>query len=556
MNVVELKYIKIYNFRGIGKYEKAFSNREVIREPYGAGKTTIYEAYKWVLCCSNISPDPIIDGEIKREVPVEVYLTLTINNRAIELYRAFKRETSIINKFMFCGIEYNTEKQYKAIICEIFGVSEDMLKFVVDIKAFTTICNAWTKEKQRELLFNICNVNGIEDELLSTKKYSMLLQFVEKKTKGKTSFDRIIKRELAETTTQKKANISVIKDIKNKLPLKPLVLDDVINEYEELKRRLSDIKIKENEQHIYEKEIQQSQKRLSNTNCLINEYKSIIKENIERIESIEQDIKSRQDVLNNLKDYKVCPICGQSICENTPNKQKATKYIGKYTDNLKQQIEQLEKSKRDCVGKIERLNKELDRLGELVNELEPKTANKEPQINTAYNSEEIEKINKRITEIQNEMRVSAVYETYMAEIERLSKDVIELADKEGKLLSALDTATEFLIDKANAITDNINKEFNPITFRFYSKNLSGTLNDDCEILLCGVPYDMCSTGQKISINFYITKTLQRLCGVNLPIWIDDLGSAKFFRSDTQTIGLLTDNSVKQSITPITQTITI
>ena len=191
----------------------------------------------------------------------------------------------------------------------------------------------------------------------------------------------------------------------------------------------------------------------------------------------------------------------------------------------------------------EDLIKELDEQGTTKQLDECKKKAEETQVLRFELEQAITECKKRISDYNLEQR-------YNEEIAKARAKLVELADTESEILLAISLAKKFAFEKANAITEVVNKNFDNVKFKFFGQNLNGSAYDTCEVMYHGVPFDSCSTGQKIAVGFYINQGLQRLLGISLPVWIDDVGSAKFFKAENQMIGLLTDNKVTLDITPV------
>ena len=141
----KIKHISIRDFKNIGKCEYDFTDRSIIRGAFGSGKTTIFEAYKWALCCGNIDYEPKYNGNIIVGTKTVVVLTMDINGEECVFYRTASRAGNKINsEYEFCGIPYHSQESYKTVVANVFDVDVAVLPHLIDIKSFTTNTTQWT----------------------------------------------------------------------------------------------------------------------------------------------------------------------------------------------------------------------------------------------------------------------------------------------------------------------------------------------------------------------------------------------------------------------------
>ena len=557
MPKVTIKTISIKNFKNIGEYNHRFSERDVIRGVFGSGKTNIFRAYKWCLCSGSISPEVISNGNIVPNMKSEVTLVLLVDNRECTFYRSFTRtDGTCKNEYAFCGIAYSTEKEYRNIITNILGSGSVPLDILLDIKAFTSTSPRWTWTDQRRLLFDICNANDENERILSKPEYAQLFavlgSYTPKDDADMASYLGKLHRQNKNDQEDKRKHIT---NLQNNLPSIPIAL-------EEEKEKLAQANAKMQEIDGYEPMIKKLENRLSQiafAKKQIETYKRQNEANKLSLVKLQSNIAKLSVAYSEAEDMAFdsnkCPLCGHDILESEKSDKIVSfeNYKATRLADITEQLEAFNKSLEEMNNVISSIDANITEQEDLIKDLDEQGTTKqldeckkkaeETQVLRFELEQAITECKKRISDYNLEQR-------YNEDIAKARAKLVELADTESEILLAISLAKKFAFEKANAITEVVNKNFDNVKFKFFGQNLNGSAYDTCEVMYHGVPFDSCSTGQKIAVGFYINQGLQRLLGISLPVWIDDVGSAKFFKAENQMIGLLTDNKVTLDITPV------
>lgn len=569
---VTLKKIEIKNFKNIGYYVHDFSKRDVIQGAFGSGKSNIFEAYKWALCCSNTSIEPIIDGKTIPNIDTEVTVTLDINNRESVCYRKSGRHNNnkIVNEYGFCGIPYSTEKSYKNVIASVMGVNIEILPLLLDIKNFTTKTTQWTWDKQRAILFDISGANHINEELLSDDKYKFIADIIAKTPNAnEIEIKKLLEKQRRTIKADREGNNLVIHSLQEKL-IKSIDTEKIIAEKNDCEKALFALNM-ETDEKVNRDQIN----LIDETIAKIKEakiQKSILEANIgnnnEKLNIIQRNIVEEYDnraaIVNSVyDDNEICFYCKQKLpiemidehrskFENEKNEKLAL--IDDTITKLTKALSELNNDTAEKTMKIATLEtiicenslEDLEtKRKSIIDENIQKTTKQVKEREERKNN-----LSKRISELQDILNMAAINTSRLQEISKLQEQSKQLAEQEREILLQIDCVNEFSLKKVQLITDKVNSNFENIKFEFFSIAQNGNIKDDCELLYGGIPYSSCSTGQKIAASFYVNLGLQKLFNVSYPIWIDDLGCAKFFKTDRQSIGLLTNNKVQLDIEPI------
>ena len=105
MNKVIIKNISVENFKGLAKAEMNFDEKEnKIAGENGSGKSTIKNAFEWLLCQNVADVLPMLNNKEIPNLTTNVVATLEINGFEYKLSRTSKgkyqlnQETGVMNK--------------------------------------------------------------------------------------------------------------------------------------------------------------------------------------------------------------------------------------------------------------------------------------------------------------------------------------------------------------------------------------------------------------------------------------------------------------------------
>ena len=155
------------------------------------------------------------------------------------------------------------------------------------------------------------------------------------------------------------------------------------------------------------------------------------------------------------------------------------------------------------------LNAELDDLQSQLIECEKKIAMLQKNV----------EIDERICELQEEQRITAQ----------------KIADVE-KILYLLDEFIKYKLDK---ISDSINSQFEMVNFILFKSQLNGGIAETCECQYNGIPYGSLNSAARIQCGLDIIRTLQRMYGVFVPVFVDNRESCTNIPTmDCQVISLV------------------
>ncbi len=188
-----LKSLHMENFKGIKSLDVNFSNKTSIKGQNAAGKTTIFDAFTWLLFNKNSAGEEKFnvrpldkDGKRIDNVEINVAAVLDVDGKEVELSKTQKQNwvkkrgtdtvtlQGNVNSFEIDGYP-KSEADFKAYVSGL-AQSEDMFKLLTNPQYFSSL--KW--KEQRDILMKL--VAEVSDvELAKTDaKYAPLVDELEK----------------------------------------------------------------------------------------------------------------------------------------------------------------------------------------------------------------------------------------------------------------------------------------------------------------------------------------------------------------------------------------
>lgn len=172
--------------------------------------------------------------------------------------------------------------------------------------------------------------------------------------------------------------------------------------------------------------------------------------------------------------------------------------------------------KEQAIGLMNDINLHKHNLNSHLEDLQSQLIECEKKI--AMSQKNIE-IDERIEELQEEQRITAQ----------------KIADVE-KMLYLLDEFIKYKLDK---ISDSINSQFEMVNFILFKSQLNGGIAETCECQYNGIPYGSLNSAARIQCGLDIIRTLQRMYGVFVPVFVDNRESCTNIPTmDCQVISLV------------------
>ena len=195
----------------------------------------------------------------------------------------------------------------------------------------------------------------------------------------------------------------------------------------------------------------------------------------------------------------------KEIAEKTENVSKATESLNElpdapdYTDNkeyndlLDKQVAIEEETAKRLIYVGDTTEMELHR-----DELKRQIAEVTEEIGLANKNKDIDS---RIKDLEEEMRT---VQQKLADAERM----------------------EYLLDnfikaKMERVSKTINDQFEICDFKLFETQINGGIKECCELTVNGIPYSVLNSGHRIVAGLDIIKSLEKLLGCAVPVWVDN-----------------------------------
>lgn len=604
--VIRLKKMILENFMMYAQAEFNFSELTRIMGKNGKGKSSIVNAYTWLLfnCDYELNDNPVVrrtvDGKSVDDMDTAVTAVLDIDGKEVTAKKVQKRTYSKD------GSSYKDDNKYfindvpKTLrdFNEYFGIDMNTWKMCSNVNAFLNK----KPSEMREFLFSQVGTitdldiaQGNEDlsELASLlEKYTAEeLSAMYKATKAKVTkeipvMDGQIKEK--ERDIQIKSDIDTAEIVLQKNALneqleqnlyKQSGNDNLLAEYDkatqdimDLQLKLSDMQNKANS----ELEMKKAELRatMMNKSVAINSLKSSIRlaeneiftsrkkiteltEEKERLGNAWKTVKAEKFDSNTA----ICPTCHRELPE----------------EDVKNLMETFEKSKTDRIGKIEtdgfKVKGEIEKEQKLLKDKEQSLSNLNENLNTV--NKEYAEMTKKLESIPQYVDIHdrEDYKAVQAEIvrkEELLKQSTSLSDIKKSLkmeeseirsqiaevekkiastntesdearleelrnqktdLEQTKTDAEKILDlldqldraKNEALTDEVNSHFSLVKWQLFDTAKNGNYKSVCIPTVEGksILTTMSNKGNRILGRVDICNSIQKMCGINCPVFLDD-----------------------------------
>jgi len=482
-------------------------------------------------------------------------------------------------------------------------IEEETFKLLASPTQFNSL--HWTK--RREILMQVCGDISDADVIASDKDLSELPEILGQRTmeeqkkvlasKKKEINDRLkeipsrideLTKSLTNLPTEDRKSIEGrISDLEGQIRV---ISDDTVlpvlrKQKAELEANLSEArtaldKAKRNAAGDFDQETErlESELRKKRSNlCDIGADLERIAEKIQRNETEMARLRGEFKEISNKKfaGEKICPSCGQDLPEDqikdaieNHNAQQATRLsdINGQGKRLKEANQKKANDKKVLEQKKEDMEKEIPALEAKISknyankeEAVKGTGKEESETITALENE-IEGVKMQIDAQQEEKTDTSPLESQIraarAELAQIDgsnateKRIVELGDEEKALAGEYEEIEryiflmeQFIVQKVELLEHKINVRFELATFKLFSQNINGGIEECCTTLYDGVPFGYgLNTGAEINVGLDIVSTLSAHYGVRAPIFIDHAESViNILDTGLQTIKLAVDD---------------
>ena len=232
----------------------------------------------------------------------------------------------------------------------------------------------------------------------------------------------------------------------------------------------------------------------------------------------------------------------KDIAEEGNSEVARRKEVEEKRKDIESQIEQTKKNISTLASEIAQKNQELEKLPSepdmsgskeyqaVVAEIQKKQEQLDGLTNNSEEKAAVQaermSAEKELTGIETKIEMAKQAVQKQAEtLEQLNADRKKLGQEDSDIQQKLDMLKEFSIKKNQKLAEAINPLFKHFQFQFLDYTQDGEPVEACKMICDGIGYfDGLNHSDQILCNIDLVTGLQKMNGLNLPIWVDDVES--------------------------------
>lgn len=227
---------------------------------------------------------------------------------------------------------------------------------------------------------------------------------------------------------------------------------------------------------------------------------------------------------------------GQAAADSVREYQKLADEKQKEIDVLTNSLEKSKKAFSDSMANLNKIPREADVSGnEEYKKIQHDIENIESEIeelsNDSAGNTELETrkavLQDEISEIDRKI-LAADNTKVQARIDELEAEKKSVGQKIAEQEQMIDLTEDFIRTKMNRISEIVNEKFKVVSFRLFTNQINGGLQETCECTVNGVPYSTLNNGHRIIAGLDIICSLSELYDVTAPIFCDNAESVNEF----------------------------
>ena len=588
---IKIKTLKLENFKGIKNLTIDFKDTTNIYGDNAVGKTTIFDAYSWLLWDKDslnrkdfaIKPYGK-DGEEIHNLESIVEGDFSFDDTDLTLKKIYKEvwtKKRGSTQAEFTG--HTTDYYINSVPCKKKEYNE-RIESVLSEDNFNLLSNPLyfnqflVKTERREILLSLIEDVKPEDIIAKNKDLEELdletytvdeLKKIAKDAARKINkdiesiparIDELDKSKIHDIDFdalefRKKSTLPAIKEIDEKLADASKMAEGMT----EISDKIADLqKEKSDLAESYQNKCFEI--NLKNKNVLLEKEHDKLaleeaKKNIEKLKDLVEKAREEWQEVHKEQyqgDFK-CPTCGQDLLpdqiEKTManfNKKKSEKLgsIEEKAKDLKIKIEECEKLiaiyevkeyKEEDLPiepiRLQEIDKELDeaksKLSDFSINNKKDLLKKKDSLNT-----DLEEINKKLSlQGQNEK-----IDERIKELEGQEKELAKAYEEQQRIIYLCEEYTKAYV---SLVSDKINDSFDLVKFKLFENQINGGITETCEATFKGVPYSDLNNAAKINAGLDVINSLSDKLDLKVPIFIDNAESVnELIKTDTQLVRLV------------------
>jgi DNA repair exonuclease SbcCD ATPase subunit len=595
---IKIKNLKLQNFKGIKDLTIEFKDTTNISGDNAVGKTTIFDAYSWLLWDKDslnrkdFSIKPFDkNGQEIHNLESMVEGTLEFDDEEITLKKIYKEIWTKKRGSTQAEFTGHTTDYYINSVPIKKKEYTDRLATVIDEENFNLLSNPLyfnqilDKNKRREVILGLIDEVKPEDIIAKNKNLEELnletYTVDELKKIAKDSAKKINKDIESIPARIDELNKSKVKDIDfgaldfRKRGILPAIkeidtkLADVSKSAEGMTEVAEKITALQKEKTDLTEKFQEDLLKVKNKN---NEIKAtelrekaeaeeakkkleVFKESIEKLRKEWQEVHQSQ-YQGNFK----CPTCGQDLLPD-----QIEKTMANFNKKKSEKLASIEERAKDLKIKIEECEiviyvvkeyktEDLPTEPERLKEIDQEIAETKERLNSFSLTDKTEllkkkdELNKELDEVNRELSLKGQddkIDERIKELESQEKDLAKAYEEQQRIIYLCEEYTKTYVE---LVSDKINDSFNLVKFKLFENQINGGITETCEVTLDGVPYSDLNNAAKINAGLDVINTLSDKLNLKVPIFIDNAESVnELIKTDTQLVRLIVSNDKELKI---------
>ncbi len=566
MTSVKIDRLRLENFKCHRSLELVFGGQNaVIFGDNAAGKTSVYDALLWLLFGKdsagsgekNIDVKPLdAAGTVAdRNAITAVEAALLVAGEPVTLRRTLREVWSTKRGGSTESFDGNTSEYYvDGVPCKKAAfdsrireiMPEEVFCLLTSVSCFPRDLH-W--QKRRAVLFDIAGTLTDREIMAMDSRFTPLSQAL-----GNLSLEDY-RRKL---TAEKKRMTGVKTDTPARISEQQKTVDSLASlDFEAAEVRIAALEqesqqvaaslqtVGESETDRQRTELARLERQIMREETLLRNWESDIAATENKIE----ESRSRWVAVNReaFADG-ACPTCGQNLPFDQLRAATAA------FENTKQShLREIERTAASQKEAKEQAETQAAQLRASIQDAQGKTAALRNALSVAEAVPRDEGAALRLGELRREISAQygilgkrSVLEDARSRIVQLQEAAREAASRLEAVEKMLFLVEEFTRYKADFLEDTVNSCFRLARFRLFRQQLSGGIEDRCDVVLDGVPYNGLNNGAKINVGIDIINTLSRHFGVAVPLFVDNAESVtRLEYAATQVIRLVVSESDKE-----------
>jgi len=269
----------------------------------------------------------------------------------------------------------------------------------------------------------------------------------------------------------------------------------------------------------------------------------------------EVEIQSKVSELEeNFKSFQVKELMrirdkGQALAEDVKGYEEELEQVNKKIADLEREIQHIEKAIEDrekTIGTkpkpdIQTLlaeNEEYKSIKARILELEADLTAKPDTVELNELKTKKARLEEELIELEKDLHQDEINQETRKRIEELMAEEKVLSQQIGEIEKKELIVDKYITTQAELIEKTINEKFNQVSFRLFKKQVNGGLDETCDVLVDGVPFDNANTAGQVNAGLDVINSLCKYHNTYTPIFIDNRESINdLIDTDSQLINL-------------------